>query len=59
MENSRNWRNKRTMEPDSESTVYGHRRALSSFQIHTRTEVVTGLGWIGWIGLGVRVRVKG
>ena len=47
------------MEPDSESTVYGHRRALSSFQIHTRTEVVTELGWIGWIGLGVRVRVKG
>ena len=41
MENSRNW-NKRTTEPDSELTVYSDvHSAETSFQIHTRTEVVT------------------
>ena len=29
------------MEPDSESVVYWLRPALSSFQVHTRTEVLT------------------
>ena len=29
------------MEPDSESVVYRLRPALSSFQVHTRTEVLT------------------